>query len=492
MNIDDSDIDLLLLNAVNSQEFAKQLASWLEPDILYMFPALEWQHAVWFEVYSCVTKDSGHLPAPDYLAKAVYATAKRLYGPDSDVPSMAAKAVEEMSGITPFLSDALRIAKRMHDVAVKRPTLDNVFEQAKVNQQWDDLAERVNAVEEESRSLFAGLDDDAEGERDFLSVLDHMDEEPLTAEEIEQMERERRILTGTPLDELLRGFGVYKGFVTLVVGPSGGGKTLLNNQLASSLSSKGMSGYFLNTEEDITKSVEARARLFAAATKVSVDEWLEVGADPRLLVRSGKLSEAELDRLRDLRKYIKFPSYDGDGMGSIDDIIERLRTHYSLHQWMYDLVVIDWCGPLAKRMVDEHDYVEHDALERITMLAYQKIAKVYQCAVIVYHQTEDAVLKRKGVFGRYVMGDTQNCHKMHQHTAATIYLSPVDDEMRLRLILTKSRFDPNVELVCYRDYQRGRLKVLPDMVAMNGRFVSKNGSTAKKMPGSEGGYRRDD
>ena len=482
---DDVDVDRLLVAVINNTAFANKLAPWLEADALEQFTgAKPWQIAIW-ETLRDILIDGEHRDSvhPRYLARYVEDTALRRYG-DPEQAQLAKQAVLEIDGIQPLIEASIGLIEYLHSKCVMGPEIAALLNELKGTSEWEKVAERVERLKG-IRSKDVGGDPEDE-QIDPFSALDRLDKPPSQAELDAQ---NPRITTGVPyIDAIHATKGIYRGFLTLILGPTGGGKTIVSSELAASMSSKGMSVGMFGTEENAAISLEARARLWASCTSIPTSVWIDASCEPALLPEEHRLDEAQLENLRSMRDFVSIYNLEPVTWSAI---VTKLDMYFTKHGKMHDLVIIDWAGPLAKDMIAAKEATAmHEALELICINAYQQIARRYNCAVVIFHQLSDEAVKKKSIFGAYSEGDSQNCHKMAQHCAAVHVISPRDGNNVCRYIGAKMRFDPKgVQTVIRMDYEHTRFNHHADKEVRGRTFVSKDGPAkdgSSRMMGKKG------
>lgn len=475
---DSGDVDKLLITLLNTPSLARRCAKWFNPEFLQTYLQAEvWQVVVWTSLRDLLLQSQVQFPDPEYLARAAHHTALRTYG-DESIGELARTCVLSIHGIEPMPEVTKPIIEFVYNKCVMNPNMQALMMEAKDATDWNEVQKRIEDINlERSRSI---VDEKATQSVDPFGVLDRLDK-PVEDEAIEELDEHHRIKTGVEyIDAVHGGKGLYRGFTTLVAGPTGGGKTVVNYELISKLTSQGYSVGLFATEEDPSTDMEARARLWAACSDVKVGEWIDAKCDPRRL--ASQPPPAQIDRLRSIRSSLKVYRLE---LVTWSALIAELDTYFMLNkERMHDVVIIDWAGPLALDMVANGECrSDHEALERICYWSTINIARKYQCAVVVFHQLADAAVAKKGIFGKYGKGDTQNCHKMSQHCAAMHVITPRDKSGRGRYCGVKARFDPpDTEVVIKLDYDHGRfMDYIGTMTASNGRFMSKNNDKASRM-----------
>ena len=476
---DSGDVDALLISLVNNMAIARRAAEWLDPRYFTTYLGAEdWQMAVWAALRDILLQSSED-PTAEYLARSSYHFAMRLYG-DEDVAGAARAAVLEIVGIPPLREISEGILKHLYSKCVMGPEVQSLMVEARDSQDWAQVMQQLDELK--TRRTQNLVDEKAAAEVDAFAVLDrvdiplHEDTDPIV---------QSRVVTGLPyMDGVHGGKGIYRGFTTLVAGPTGGGKTVVNYELVASLTSQNLSVGMFATEEDLSVDLEARARLWAACSDITASEWVEAQCDPRRLENG--IADAQLMRLRNMRSFLKVYSLDPVTWSCLE---AELENHYLINNnTMHDVVIIDWAGPLAEAMVANRECENtHGALERICMWATQRIARRYQCAVVIFHQLQDAAVKKKGIHGKYAKGDTQNCHKMSHHCAAMHVITPRNPDERGRYCGVKTRFDKEgTEVLIQLDYQHGRFLDIGEIFELRaGDIVSKRSDGASQMPGGE-------
>lgn len=455
--------DLLLITSVQNPAYAKKLATWLEVSHMERAGALDWQCLIWERMLHLIA-ETGEVPVAESLAVSVKHFGDRVY--DEDVGTTAAEAVKAMSACAvPPQPDVDEIATCIREEYVDAFEAEKLYYEAKATGDWDQLAESILGNISKRRMAM-----EEKPFSDPFGVLDRLD---IPVEEDDyQEESTARLLTGTVLDQLHGGRGIYLGFCSLCLAPTSGGKTVLAYELIGALTAMGKSVGFFATEEDINQASESKSRVFAAVTDIRVDEWIAASNDPRR-VSGDRFNDAQLQRLKDVREYCRF--YDFPDTPTMAQVEASLNMYHTDTGRMHDLIILDWAGPLAEEMESQGEANStHQALERL-MLRAQHIAKKHNCAFLVMQQLAADQCSKKGIWGKYTETDAQNCKKMAQHAAACYIITPRDEgnTERGRLIGAKLRFDKKgTEVVTQLDYQYNTLKYLENHSVSNGGFVN--------------------
>jgi len=362
---DDSDVDHILILLINDEGMARKVSKWLDPNYLvdYMH-ATPWQFVIWVSLRQLL-EGATEFPSKEYLQRMVFNTALRMYG-DESVAKDAADAVQAIHGITPMFEIANERLTYLYKTCVESPNVQAAVADMNMNQDISDLLERVQQLRNDGLVALAG--DESRQQLGAFDILDIMDDEG-SMELAEQAAESARIPTGIPyIDTLHGGKGIYKGYVTMILGPSAGGKTITGCELASQLAAQGRSVGIFGTEENAVKSIEMRARLYAAGTQVSVADWMKAGCHPKMLpdVKPGTPEyDIVIKCLQAMRRQLSL--YDiGDNV-SWQSIVGNIEGYAARHQGkMHDVVIIDWAGPLAEAMVVEKEAENVLAIDGIT------------------------------------------------------------------------------------------------------------------------------
>jgi hypothetical protein len=271
--------------------------------------------------------------------------------------------------------------------------------------------------------------------------------------------------------------------MSLVLGPTSGGKTTLAHHLIAECAMLGHSVGLISTEEDLESSLMAKSRLLAAASGVDTDSWDAARCDARRL--KTPLTPVQIDRIKRMRTNTAF--YNFKSTPSFEDLANKvIGSAEARGGRQHDLIIIDWAGPLAKEISSVSHAADHVCLEDIAYQC-QELAKKTGIAVFLLHQLGAEQVKKSSVFGRYTEFDSQNCRKMAAYSGATYILTPADSKLRLRIIGAKMRADvKNFEVVAQLDPTHSRVVYLDNMQVSGASFRDTKAPTSteagRRMP----------
>ena len=478
LGIEPMDLDIVILAAVHSNSIAQKLAEWLDGEHLYEAGGYAWQFCIWDVVKEQVLS-RGKLPNWQFMTMRAKSIAEQHYPPG--VADEVGQAMEAMKDAEAPAEEVDRVIKLLYDHFVKDPTLEKEYILARTSGDWDRMRARI--LELNAPSASGSIDDQVS---DLFSILDRLDI-PVEEDDTVVAEDTSRIETGTVLDILHDGRGLYCGFVSLFLGPTSGGKTIMAMDLIARLTATGRKVAFFPTEENLESHPEAMSRLYAAVTGIKVSDWTAAKNDPRRLPPGVFTEEHKKFMIKCRENLYAFRFNEDLSWSSLE---AQLRDFESEHGNMPDFIILDWAGPLARHMVQSGECRdEHIALEQV-MLNAQSVTRMHpSVGFVVFHQLAADSCDKKGIFGSYHETDSQNCKKMAQHAAACYIITPRDEGKteRARLIGPKLRYDvKGREIIVEMDYQRSRFRHMEFWEAKNRSFVdSRSGSSSGfRMPNS--------
>lgn len=469
------DIEVIVAGLVNYESIAKSAQGWLTADHLNAYYPSPLPGVIWNAILNSLNVAEIAPKTPQFLKQLVKQTSEDHYG--SEVPQWfvdaSHAAIDAMMSTT--VDEAAKVIVRkmldvLHKTYVVDPEMERAFELAKASGDWEELKKTQVKLMAASSSI---SQDNIYS--DPFSAMDRIDM-PISPDDDVQDESVR-IVTGTVLDALHRGRGVYRGLMSLVLGPTGGGKTTLVHNMVAEMTAMGYSVGYVSTEEDLDTSDMAKNRLYAACTDRDTDEWDAARNDPRRL--KVPLPPAQIERIKMLRKNTTFYSFAATPTWA--DLEARVIANKERTGKHHDILFIDWAGPLSVVISQATGAPPHQCLEEIAC-GSQALAKKTGIAVFLMHQlAADRVASLK-IFGKYSEMDSQNCKKMAQYAGAVYVISPYDPQMRLRVIGVKLRGDiKNFEVVAQLDPTHSKLHFLESMSVQGSSFRDRNNSAKQEV-----------
>lgn len=196
-----------------------------------------------------------------------------------------------------------------------------------------------------------------------------------------------RVPTGvTPVDILLGG-GISPTECYGILGPSGGGKTLLALQITGSMAKRGMRIAYFSYEQP---AKDVQPRLLSYLAEVPSDEIRDKKfADVKESYRNKVIKAAQLCKGR---VTIIDRASAGDNVAEIDMYIkQQVAAGQKPH-----LVVIDWLWPLVTRIVNVSN--RKNRQERIEMQSildqFKSMAARYEICMLILHQLSTESVKK--------------------------------------------------------------------------------------------------
>ena len=197
----------------------------------------------------------------------------------------------------------------------------------------------------------------------------------------------KRHPTGVSFVDLLLGGGTLPAETIGVLGPSGGGKTLLSLQLSCSLAERQQYVEYF-TYEQPAKDLQLRVLSCAAKVRSNLlvgKEWDEIDSTARERV------ETAAERCRD---YLHLLDRSSEGH-SITEIASHIDRCEGVGK-KPSLVVIDWIWPLIVRMTSrsERRNVEERKLLMSAMEQIKSLAAATGVCFLIVHQLSTEVVKK--------------------------------------------------------------------------------------------------
>lgn len=479
------EIEILVTALMRYESIAKNAMSWLTAEHLDAQYPSPLAGLLWDTVLSTLEKEKiNKVPKTAEFAKQLFEAIVSDRFDEETAAGLITTGRGVIDAIFAEPEDATKQASaremlsELHKEFVMQPEMARAFAAASASGDYAELSKVQAKLSAATMSI-----SEESVYADPLSMLDTLDQ-PIDGELDADPAAGSRLLTGTVVDALHGGRGPYRGLMTLVLGPTSGGKTTLTHNIIAESCMLGHSVGLVSTEEDLESSPMAKSRLLAAASGIETTLWDAAGNDARRL--SVPLTPAQLDRMKRMRANTKF--YNFKTTPTFKDLTDRVEASAEERGGrQHDILLIDWAGPLAKvisqsrKNPSDHECLEHIAFE------CQEFAKKTGIAVFLLHQLTAETVKRSGIFGRYTEFDSQNCRKMSSYSGATYVLSPYDKQMRLRLIGVKMRADvKNYEIVAQLDPTRSRVTYMESMTVQGASFRDSKAPTSveagRKIP----------
>jgi len=201
----------------------------------------------------------------------------------------------------------------------------------------------------------------------------------------------KRNPTGATYFDLILGGGTIPSEVYGILGPSGGGKTLMAIDIGCSMAERGRRVEYFTYEQP---PKEVRPRLFSRAGEINIDDMKNREWD--------ELPEAVREKISTSAEKLKgnFIMHDRSASGnSLADVINVIRES-TADGHKPDLVVIDWLWPLVLRIASsqatggKRNVNERTVLQKITD-DIKSVASEYGTCILVLNQLSIEMAKRR-------------------------------------------------------------------------------------------------
>ena len=200
----------------------------------------------------------------------------------------------------------------------------------------------------------------------------------------------KRLETGATYFDLITGGGTILTECYGVLGPSGGGKTLMAIDVGCSMAERGQRVEYFTYEQP---PHEVRPRLFSRAGGIDINEMKNREWD--------ELSETVREQISSASEKLRgnFIMHDRSSSGdSVADIINVVRDSLSSGH-APRLVVIDWLWPLVTRAAAVQSTSRRNINERNVMQGmldeFKALASEYKTCVLLLHQLSIEMAKRR-------------------------------------------------------------------------------------------------
>ena len=406
-----------------------------------LFPPAIWPHLseMWQSYLATLTKSKqdGIKPGKDVLianlSEAVVA--------DRNLPSELLEKCDTLlqrykDGDVPTEEDGLTFIKKVAQLDTGRKLMASISSNADF--------QALEAVINKSKADIESLDSSA-------TASDQVIYSPLR--DIESIAiAQRRVPTGINwLDEITSGGG-REGEMWLVLGPSGGGKSMWTVQYACGQALMGNSVFWATAEQSLTGDLAER--IISNVTDESLDRirdkgfnsldediqrkfWASVaGADEKLIVM-------------DLTKYVPNMALDPKDYGGVYSVWQEVKKQKAKGQ-IVKTVIIDWLGAMLNNVSANTGRQLENAFQFMAQNEIdvaRQMAKEEKLLVIILHQTDTRSQHAKPV---YIPDKTcaLNMHSMANFFDICITLSNRDPHNILWISAVKSRRGNTISVTC--------------------------------------------
>lgn len=203
-----------------------------------------------------------------------------------------------------------------------------------------------------------------------------------------------KVPTGISWFDTLTGGGITLGEHGGCLGPSGGGKSVIANQLACNLAIQGYNTMLLQFEQSIRYNTDISSRVYSYLTRLPTDEF----KNKEYSELSEETKEA-LKRCANVSKRIRFGSFiDDEVERSVETIIETIENSCR-DGFIPRFVVIDWLGAVVSDFMQAASDRDQ-SYPKVAMEVQDKLnayAKRRGISLFYLHQTStDAANKESG------------------------------------------------------------------------------------------------
>lgn len=246
------------------------------------------------------------------------------------------------------------------------------------------------------------------------------------------------------------GAGVYTPCTAVLLGPTGGGKTTVGNQICVAQAMMGHRALMVVSEQGCDPMY--RARIHSCATGIETSKIANRKFD--VLLAAGD-SGMDVNMVRDIQKTVDSrlhiydmvltPSNMPDG---IETEIRRLKEASGDP---LEVVYIDWCGKIADRIIDVgfqgRKYRSDQKREAIQYFADSMalVAARNKVFIVLSHQLA-AAQAANAATKVYTAADAMECKGIINDAQYCFIFSPRDVRTKVQLFsMTKARYDPPIQ-----------------------------------------------
>jgi KaiC/GvpD/RAD55 family RecA-like ATPase len=238
------------------------------------------------------------------------------------------------------------------------------------------------------------------------------------------------------LDELIGG-GFRYGEAYGLLAETGGGKTTITAHLACALAAQGRKVMVIVTEQSFGE-ISLRAKYWATIAKQPWEEFLKY--DDIDVIPDDFVSPAVKSQIKVIQSNIL--AFDMSDVSSMLDVVDLAS------QFKPDLLILDWAGTLADRLMQEKDNAwNNDRALCLRAIAndMNTIAKQSKIATLVHHQLAPAA--GKNPFRDYDHTMAMECKSFFFNLSYALIMAPRDKRDVMRISCTKSRLSARKDCI---------------------------------------------
>lgn len=282
-----------------------------------------------------------------------------------------------------------------------------------------------------------------------------------TADDIVKPVNPPRVPTGCRIFDLICGGGAADKEVVGILGPTGGGKTLLAVDVLISIATSKRHGMYFTYEQPAVPDI--RDRMWVTSTRVHKDKICRIGFDKmeegvRAAIKEKQELLAPYVHVYDMRDNIKNTGF--DGMAEIDRHV-RDACKAGMHP---SIVVIDWMLFAVQRYMSKHCPAGEDMTYSVSkqfLTEMPGIAQTYNTTVLVLNQLSGEAGSR-GAGARLTSYDAMGCKAFGTLLDFCLVIGAKDDDNVVRVVGTKTRDSAPASVVAKLEGEYGRLRELGD------------------------------
>lgn len=268
-------------------------------------------------------------------------------------------------------------------------------------------------------------------------------------------------------DEIIGG-GFMPGEAYSILGPTGGGKSTLAQQLAIALAVQGYRVVMILTEQSFSE-VRVRAKFWAILTGLPYESFLKYKSEEE--IPKEILPPEVKAKLQAIRKNIM--CFDRSHVTAIDHVkglARRFRPH---------VLFLDWAGTLADVIEEVTGKDRHLCLRQIAD-SMNDIAKELNNCPVVFHQLKPVITK---CFDDKVSHrDAMECSSFSTNLSFGLVMMPKDKNDNMQIKATKSRYGANDGAIVHLDGPRAVMSHLVGYRKGRGQWVSAKAPELGEIP----------
>ena len=356
---------LLLASMTRNKPLFEEAASRLKGKPLFNNLADPVSAFIWSAMLG-VAEATGVSPSAEVVTTEVYARLEGLSGLDAGLAASIKAAMGTIKTLDPG-EDVYKVGMLYLDTAITEALAIS----------WRDTLSRLDSMEDMRRyadGIASDLAASTSSKNALVKPLDSLDR---------LLEHKDRHSFGVRVLDLVTGGGIAGGEALGVLGPTGGGKTVLAVGMACERALRRRNAVLASYEQTAKGDVSERICAYMAGETVDVfrDKALvEVPDDIRARLRASNESYGRYLSIMDMAS-------EGRGFGGADELVANLDKMIAAGE-LPSLVIVDWLGSLIMRYLsaNELDQSQYRAVGHMAIDKLSSHARRNDYGLVIIHQ----------------------------------------------------------------------------------------------------------